>query len=167
MSWAWVCSGRQGLAAELSRGEQALRLLVDAERLADAGDFVGAERVFGSCEAEYGDLALSDSARLGRALATYWLEGREVDAVSQLFELAGGRREDPLGYPEAHAALAAALYGKRRTGPGRGAELDEAERQWALAESFDPRFSDPEWVRSKRHWPPALVDALRAFLDLT
>ena len=169
----WAADAAAGVGGEgargegrRSRGDEALGLLVDAERMADAGDFEGAERVFGACERQFGDLALADSARLGRALATYGLEGREVDAISQLFELAGGRKDDPLGYPEAHAALAAALYGKRRGGAGREAELEEAERQWALGDSLDPRYRNAQWVRDKRHWPPALVDALVAFLDL-
>ena len=30
----------------------------------------------------------------------------------------------------------------------------------------DPRYKDKQWLKEDRRWPPALVEALTAFLDV-
>lgn len=61
------------------------------------------------------------------------------------------------GRAEVHAALAVLRYEARLPG---------AEQQWALAAEFDKRFGDARWVEEERGWPPAMVGALKAFLEL-
>jgi hypothetical protein len=54
------------------------------------------------------------------------------------------------------AALAAALWAD-------GKEAG-AESAWERVE--DSRYKDRRWLRSERRWPPKMVVALEAFLDL-
>jgi len=39
-------------------------------------------------------------------------------------------------------------------------------QEWSLATEFDSRYSDLEWVRRSKHWPPRAVEALTRFLKL-
>ncbi len=65
------------------------------------------------------------------------------------------------GAAEVHAALAALLYTERPSLRLR------AEEEWTLANTFDKRYSDVEWVRVTRHWPPKAVKALQRFLSFS
>lgn len=60
-----------------------------------------------------------------------------------------------------HAALAAMLYGQHPPA------LVRAEEQFEVAQEFDRRYADPQWAREERHWPPAVVEALQHFMDLS
>lgn len=62
--------------------------------------------------------------------------------------------------PQIHAALAAMLYD---TEPDA---IERAELQWDLCSEFDSRYSDVGWVAREKHWPPAMLSALRHFLTL-
>ena len=42
-----------------------------------------------------------------------------------------------------------------------------ARHRSQVAQEFDARYSDPEWVRKAKHWPPRALDALHRFLTLT
>ncbi len=64
------------------------------------------------------------------------------------------------GQAEVHAALAAVLYAERP------AQRLRAEQQWDAAQAFDTRYSDTDWVRQAKHWPPRMVQALDSFLKL-
>ncbi len=59
-------------------------------------------------------------------------------------------------FTDMRAALAAALWAD-------GREAD-AESAWERVE--DSRYKDRRWLRSERRWPPKMVAALEAFLDL-
>lgn len=65
------------------------------------------------------------------------------------------------GAPEVHAALAAVLWKERPR------QRLRAEQQFEIATEFDPRYSDPDFVRQQKLWPPRLVAALRQFLELS
>ena len=39
-------------------------------------------------------------------------------------------------------------------------------QEWDVCQEFDQRFGDVEWVRQRKHWPPAMLDALSSFLAL-
>lgn len=59
-----------------------------------------------------------------------------------------------------HAALAAMIYTERPQ------EIGRAEQQWEIATGFDSRVADLDYVRSQKHWPPKVVEALSRFLSL-
>lgn len=61
---------------------------------------------------------------------------------------------------QVHAALAAMLYGEKPPA------VQRAEVQWEIASEFDTRFADPVWVAREKHWPPAMLQALKHFLNL-
>ena len=61
-------------------------------------------------------------------------------------------------YADVRAALTAALW---ETG-NRG----EAESQWVAARGLDRRYTDLNWVKTVRRWPPSLVAGLDHFLNL-
>ena len=41
-----------------------------------------------------------------------------------------------------------------------------SSQEWEVASSFDKRYSDLEWVRTAKHWPPKMMVALERFLDI-
>ncbi len=41
-----------------------------------------------------------------------------------------------------------------------------ATQQWEVAREFDSRYTNPQWVRDTKYWPPRAVDALTRFLAL-
>jgi hypothetical protein len=104
---------------------------------------------------QYGDLALAEYARLGKALALY-----EVGQVSDALLLLEDQEVAMRGSPEVHAALAAMLYAERPP------QRFRAEQQFDIAVEFDRRFESADWVQQNRHWPPRLLTALQAFLQL-
>ncbi|KAL5993041.1 hypothetical protein ACLOJK_013961 [Asimina triloba] len=104
---------------------------------------------------EYKDLAFSDYARVGRALALYEVGDRD-EAIAEMEDVSISLK----GYPEVHAALAAALYADRH------APL-LAENQFTIATLLDPHYTDISYVREKKHWPPSLVSSLQHFITLS
>ena len=82
--------------------------------------------------------------------------GKTVDAVLAM----EGEEEDLRGNAEVHAALAAMLYSESPK------QIRRAETQWEIAKEFDQRYSDVDWVKKEKHWPPAMQTALCNFLDL-
>jgi len=124
----------------------------DADAAAARGDWPAAEAGYRRARAAGPGLAIADLARISRALVLRQL-GDAPGARLALEDVEAGLR----GRAEVHAALAALRYEARLPG---------AEEQWALACEFDGRFADPGWVAAARKWPPAMVDALRRFLEL-
>ncbi|ASC70920.1 hypothetical protein XM38_018680 [Halomicronema hongdechloris C2206] len=92
-------------------------------------------------------------ARVNQALASYQL-GHPNDAIAELRALV---RRYP-NFADARAALTAALWA--------GGQWGEAESHWVAAVGLDERYGDLDWVRTVRRWPPAMVEALEAFLSL-
>jgi hypothetical protein len=127
-------------------------LTAAARAAADAGDWGAAEGAYAAAIAAGPDLALTDLTRVSRALVLRQL-GDAPGARLALEDVEAGLR----GRAEVHAALASLRYEARLPG---------AEAQWALATEFDRRFGDPAWVEKEKGWPPAMVGALRAFLEL-
>lgn len=104
---------------------------------------------------DYGDLALAEYARIGRALCLYQV-GRVSDALLLLEDVEVVLR----GAAQVHAALAALLYTERPS------LIFRAEQNWDISQEFDKRYSDVEWVRVNKHWPPKACDSLERFLKL-
>lgn len=92
-------------------------------------------------------------ARINQALVAYQLD-QPQDAIAELRALV---RRYP-NFADARAALTAALWAVGQRG--------EAESHWVAVVGLDERYSDLDWVRTVRRWPPAMVDALQAFLAL-
>ncbi|KAK2980403.1 hypothetical protein RJ640_014576 [Escallonia rubra] len=103
----------------------------------------------------YKDLALSDYARVGRALTLYEV-GDKDEAIAEMEDVSISLK----GYPEIHAALAAALYADKH------APL-LAENQFTIATLLDPHYTDLSYVRETKHWPPSLVSSLQNFITLS
>lgn len=104
---------------------------------------------------KYPDFAITDYARLDRALLLFQ-NGNRSRAILELEDLEFTEK----GSAELSAAVAAALYSERPQ------LLSRAESEWRIVEAFDRRYYDLDWVRSQKHWPPAMVDALGRFLRL-
>ncbi len=103
----------------------------------------------------YPDLAIVQYARIKHALLLYQA-GKTTDAVLEM----AGEEEELRGNAEVHAALAAMLYSESPK------QIDRAETQWEIAREFDERFSNLDWVKQEKHWPPAMQTALGNFLNL-
>ncbi|KAG2424210.1 hypothetical protein HXX76_014742 [Chlamydomonas incerta] len=145
-----------GARSGASEAQAALQLLASAREAVDAGQHQQAFDLYGRLVAEHGDLALAYYGRLGRALQAYQL-GAVSDCLLALEDEEAALR----GAAEVHAALAALLYTERPSLALR------AEEEWAIASSFDKRYSDPAWVAANKHWPPRAVAALQRFLALS
>ena len=104
---------------------------------------------------KYPDLAITNYARINRALLLYQT-GSKSQAILELEDLEASLR----GYAEVHAALAAIIYSERPH------EISYAEEQFDLASEFDKRYMDVEWVTREKRWPPAMVAALDRFTNL-
>ena len=104
---------------------------------------------------QFPDLAISNYARIGRALMLYQT-GNPSEAILELQDLESSLR----GYAEVHAAIASIIYTERPS------EISYAEQQFDLASEFDSRYLDVEWVRREKHWPPAMLKALQKFATL-
>lgn len=141
-----------GVAAQ---AQDALKRLQLAREASDAGQYQQALDQYNGLVHSYPDLALTEYARLGRALMLYQV-GRVDEAVVELESEAVSLT----GYAEVHAALAALLYAER---PQQGLR---AEQEWDVATAFDSHYSNTAWVVQQKHWPPRLVDALDRFLQL-
>lgn len=59
-------------------------------------------------------------------------------------------------FVDMRAALCAALW--------EAGLQAEAEAEWQRV--ADPRYRDRAWLRGERRWPPRLVAAMEAFLDI-
>jgi tetratricopeptide (TPR) repeat protein len=92
-------------------------------------------------------------ARSSEALAAFQLD--DFDAAER--QLRALIRRYPL-FADARAGLTALLWQRGARG--------EAESHWVSASGLDPRYRDPEWLRSTRRWPPGPVNALQQFLSL-
>ncbi|PNW89022.1 hypothetical protein CHLRE_01g055151v5 [Chlamydomonas reinhardtii] len=145
-----------GARAGASEAAVALQLLTSAREAVDAGEHQQAYALYSALATQHGGLALSHYGRLGAALQAYQL-GRVSDSLLALEDEEVALR----GAAEVHAALAALLYVERPSLALR------AEEEWAIACSFDKRYSDPAWVAAAKHWPPRAVAALQRFLALS
>ncbi|XVE86522.1 hypothetical protein DITRI_Ditri18aG0040300 [Diplodiscus trichospermus] len=137
------------------RVSEAVELLERGKELQAQGDFPKALQFFTLVVENYKDFALSDYARVGRALALYEIGDRE-EAIAEMEDVSISLK----GYPEVHAALAAALYVDKH------APL-LAENQFAIATLLDPHFTDLSYVIETKHWPPSLVSSLQHFITLS
>ena len=118
--------------------------------LGSQGDWAGARNSFAAAAIARPGFAM---ARSSAALAAFQLG--ELEAAER--ELRALIRRYPL-FADARAGLTALLW---RLG-SRG----EAESHWAAASGLDPRYRQPEWLRSMRRWPPVPTQALQQFLAL-
>lgn len=150
-----TASEREASALVSQRVSQAVELLEKGRELQAQGDFAGALQYFSQVIESYKDLAFSEYARVGRALALYEVGDRE-EAIAEMEDVSISLK----GYPEIHAALAAALYEDKHA-----ALL--AENQFAIATLLDPHFTDLSYVRDTKHWPPSLVSSLQHFITLS
>ncbi|KAK7247582.1 hypothetical protein RIF29_42467 [Crotalaria pallida] len=150
-----TASERDASALISQRVSQAVELLEKGRELQAQGDFNGALQYFSQVIESYKDLAFSEYARVGRALALYEVGDRE-EAIAEMEDVSISLK----GYPEVHAALAAALYADKH------APL-LAENQFTIATLLDPHFTDLSYVRDTKHWPPSLVSSLQHFITLS
>ncbi|XP_021274722.1 uncharacterized protein LOC110409630 isoform X2 [Herrania umbratica] len=135
---------RDASAVITRRVSEAVELLERGKELQAQGDFPKALQIFTTVVENYKDFAFSDYARVGRALALYEVGDRE-EAIAEMEDVSISLK----GYPEVHAALAAALYVDKH------APL-LAENQFAIATLLDPHFTDISYVVETKHWPPSL-----------
>ncbi|XP_010032444.2 uncharacterized protein LOC104421957 [Eucalyptus grandis] len=146
---------RTASAAKSRRIAEAVGLLEKGRELQAQGDFGKALFYFTQVIEGYKDFALSEYARVGRALALYEVGDRE-EAIAEMEDVSISLK----GYPEVHAALAAALYVDKH------APL-LAENQFTIATLLDPHYTDLSYVKETKHWPPSLVSSLQQFITLT
>ncbi|KAK7358822.1 hypothetical protein VNO77_00762 [Canavalia gladiata] len=148
-------SEREASDVVSQRVSQAVELLEKGRELQAQGDFTAALYYFSQVVESYKDLAFSEYARVGRALALYEVGDRE-EAIAEMEDVSISLK----GYPEVHAALAAALYADKH------APL-LAENQFTIATLLDPHFTDLSYVRDTKHWPPSLISSLQHFITLS
>ncbi|XP_038901436.1 uncharacterized protein LOC120088306 isoform X4 [Benincasa hispida] len=129
-------SEREASAAISRRVSEAVELLDKGRELQALGDFNQALLYFTKVIDKYKDFAFSDYARVGRALALYEIGDRE-EAIAEMEDVSISLK----GYPEVHAALAAALYVDKHA-----ALL--AENQFTIATLLDPHYVDISPIRS-------------------
>ncbi|OEL26490.1 hypothetical protein BAE44_0012490 [Dichanthelium oligosanthes] len=146
---------RAASAAVSRRVGEAVGLLELGRELQARGEFPQALASFTRVVREYADLALSEYARVGRALVLYEIGDRD-ESIAEMEDVSVALK----GYPEIHAALAAALYADKHA-----ALL--AENQFAIATLLDPHYTDLAYVRDTKHWPPSLVASLHDFITLS
>ncbi|KAG5534079.1 hypothetical protein RHGRI_022273 [Rhododendron griersonianum] len=137
------------------RVAEAVELLERGRDLQAQGDFNQALDYFTQVIENYKDFALSDYARVGRALALYEVGDRE-ESIKEMEDVSISLK----GYPEVHAALAAALYVDKH------APL-LAENQFTIATLLDPHYTDIAYVRETKHWPPSLISSLQHFITFS
>ncbi|KAJ0097219.1 hypothetical protein Patl1_27964 [Pistacia atlantica] len=137
------------------RLSEALDLLEKGRELQALGDFNQALHYFTLVVKNYKDFAFSEYARVGRALALYEVGDRE-EAIAEMEDVSISLK----GYPEVHAALAAALYVDKH------APL-LAENQFTIATLLDPHYTDLSYVKDTKHWPPSLISSLQHFITLS
>ncbi|KAK3211719.1 hypothetical protein Dsin_016425 [Dipteronia sinensis] len=151
-----VSQAERDASAVLSRRvSEALELLEKGRELQALGDFNKALNYFTLVVENYKEFAFSDYARVGRALALYEVGDRE-EAIAEMEDVSISLK----GYPEVHAALAAALYADKHA-------LFLAENQFSIATLLDPHYTDLSYVKETKHWPPSLVSSLQHFITLS
>lgn len=91
--------------------------------------------------------------QLGRALVLYQLNNKN-ESIEYFKSLAS---KYPL-FSDAQAALAVMLYER-----GTDSDIADALERWETAVEGDSRYTDVEWVRDIRRWPPRLVQSLETF----
>ena len=106
--------------------------------------------------ARHPELALAHGARLNAALLLFETGSQE----RALLELESEAALVGAGNAQLHAALAVVVHATRP------AQLARAEAEWEMAVSLATRFDDEAWVAQEKGWPPAMLDALHAFLKL-
>ncbi|KAM5577799.1 hypothetical protein ABKV19_008239 [Rosa sericea] len=146
---------RDASAAISRRISEALDLLERGRDFQARGDFDQALLSFTQVIEKYKEFAFSDYARVGRALTLYEVGNRD-DAIAEMEDVSISLK----GYPEVHAALAAALYVDKH------APL-LAENQFTIATLLDPHYTDLSYVKDTKHWPPSLVSSLQHFITLS
>ncbi|XP_077213921.1 uncharacterized protein LOC143848766 isoform X2 [Tasmannia lanceolata] len=137
------------------RVSDAIELLEKGREFQAQGDFRQALEYFTQVVVDYKDFALSDYARIGRALALYEVGDRE-ESIIEMEDVSISLK----GYPEVHAALAAAFYVDKHSPL-------LAENQFRIATLLDPHYSDLSYVKDTKHWPPSLVSSLQHFITLS
>ncbi|KAK9291937.1 hypothetical protein L1049_019889 [Liquidambar formosana] len=137
------------------RVTEAVEFLEKGRELQAQGDFTGALDYFTRVVKNYKEFAFSDYARVGRALILYEVGDRD-EAIAEMEDVSISLK----GYPEVHAALAAALYVDKH------APL-LAENQFTIATLLDPHYTDLSYVKETKHWPPSLVSSLQHFITLS
>lgn len=137
------------------RVSEAVELLEKGREFQAQGDYVQALQYFTQVVREYKDFALSEYARVGRALALYEV-GDKNEAISEMEDVSISLK----GSPEVHAALAAALYSDKHASV-------LAENQFTIATLLDPKYTDLGYVKDTKHWPPSLVRSLQDFITLS
>ncbi|CBI37529.3 hypothetical protein VitviT2T_005951 [Vitis vinifera] len=151
-----VSPNERDASADVSqRVSEAVSLLEKGRELQAQGDFERALQYFTQVVNNYKDFAFSDYARVGRALALYEVGDRQ-EAIAEMEDVSISLK----GYPEVHAALAAALYADKH------APL-LAENQFTIATLLDPHYTDIAYVRETKHWPPSLISSLQHFITLS
>ena len=113
------------------------------------GNWVEAEACFAKAAAAARDFSFTSANRAG---ALFQL-GRDAEATKLLKTLL---RRYP-DFDDARAALAAILW-------VGGEDRAAAEEQWLRV--GDPRYRDRAWLAGDRHWPPRLVAAATALMDI-
>ncbi|XP_034903062.1 uncharacterized protein [Populus alba] len=96
---------KEASAAISRRVTEAVELLEKGRELQAQGDFNEALLYFTKMVENYKDFAFSEYGRFGRALSLYEVGDRE-EAIAEMEDISISLK----GYPEIHAALAAALY---------------------------------------------------------
>ena len=92
-------------------------------------------------------------ARSSMALADFQL-GNIDESEQELKKLI---RRYPT-FADARAALTALSWSKGESG--------KAESNWIAVTELDPRYSDEEWLKKIRRWPPKPIKDLMNFIDL-
>jgi len=90
--------------------------------------------------------------RASEALVLYQLGEDDYQATLTMEKVS---RKYP-GFADMHAALAAACWA--------AGDVGRAESNWARLLKEDRRYTDMDWVRRYRRWPPRIADDLERFL---
>ena len=120
------------------------------------GDAAAARQIYREAAESFGkavSLAPSFSfAAANRAVALFAAGDDDAAALKELRRL---NRRFP-NFDEARAAAAGILW--------NSGDRAEAEGEWTRVD--DPRYKDTKWLRDERHWPPRLVEAAAALLEV-
>lgn len=101
------------------------------------------------------DLAPTFPIARGNASLIQYQLGDRPEAIRNMRNLV---RKYPM-YSDMRAALAATLWVEGKQG--------EAESNWVAAVGLDNRYQDLDWIENIRRWPPAMIQALSRFLNLS
>ncbi|BBN07912.1 hypothetical protein MPTK1_4g07230 [Marchantia polymorpha subsp. ruderalis] len=137
-----------------ARVTAAIDLLEKGQSAQARGEFCKALDFYEEVKQTAGDLALAEYARVGHAVTLYEV-GDRSEAITEMEDVSIALR----GYPEIHAALAAALYVDKHAAM-------PAEKQFNIATLLDPRYTNLKWVQENKHWPPSLLNSLKLFISL-